>query len=135
MGPLAVVDARRHAQLLLGQPALARLPISLGEVRAADAGLVDPDAARSTMRSWQPSTAADRRRRRSQAAWRLMRKASAQASGGTESSASPMKGAQAASGFLQPSGTVPASGVNLAPLAGHLRLRTPEGPNPSLQAG
>ena len=46
-----------------------------------------------------------------------------------------MKDAQAASGFLQPSRTVPASGVNLAPHAGHLRLRTPEGPNPSLQAG
>ena len=64
-----------------------------------------------------------------------MRQASAQASGGTESSASLMKDAQAASGFLQPPRTVPVSGVNLAPHAGHLRLRTPEGPNPSLQAG
>lgn len=64
-----------------------------------------------------------------------MRQASAQASGGTANSASLMKDAQAASGFLQPSRTVPVSGVNLAPHAGRLRLRTPEGSNPSLQAG
>ena len=44
-GLLAGVDAHRYAQLLLGQLPLARLPVSLGEVRVVDAGLVDPDAA------------------------------------------------------------------------------------------
>lgn len=44
-GLLAGVDAHRHAQLLLRQPALARPPVSLGGVRVVGVGLVDPDAA------------------------------------------------------------------------------------------
>ena len=44
-GLLAGVDAHRYAQLLLRQPALAHLPVSLGEARVVDVGPVDPDAA------------------------------------------------------------------------------------------
>ena len=39
------VDSDRDADLLLGQPALARLPVALGEVGVVDVDLVDPDAA------------------------------------------------------------------------------------------
>ena len=90
---------------------------------------------RGTMRPRWPSTAANGRWRRSRAVRRLMRRASAQAPGGTANGASLMKGTQVASGFLQPSRTVPVSDVDLAPHAGHLRLRTPEGPSPPLRAG
>lgn len=64
-----------------------------------------------------------------------MRQASAQASSGTANSASLMKDTQVASGFLQPSRTVPVGDVNLAPHVGHLHLRTPDGLSPPRQAG
>ena len=70
------------------------------------------------MRSWQPSTAANRRWRHSQAVWWLIRHISAQASGGTANVVSLMKSTQVASGFLQFSSTVPVRDVNLAPHEG-----------------
>ena len=44
-GLLAGVDAHRHARLPLGQPALARPPVSLGGVRVVAVGPAGPDAA------------------------------------------------------------------------------------------
>ena len=42
---LASVDGDRDAQLLPGQPALAGLPVALGQVGVVDVDLVDPDPA------------------------------------------------------------------------------------------
>lgn len=84
------------------------------------------------MRSWYPSTAANRRWRHSQAVWWVMRQASAQESSGTANSASRMKDTQVDSGFLQFSRTVPVSEVNLAPQLGQRQRRTPDGSRPSL---
>lgn len=128
-GLLAGVDAHRYARLPLGRPALARPPVSLGGVRVVGVGLVDPDAAPQHDAAPVAVDGGER------AAWRLMRRASAQAPGGTANGAGPMRGTQVASGFLQPSRTVPVSDVDPAPHAGRLRLRTPEGPSPPLRAG
>ena len=43
-GLLAGVDAHRYARLLLGRPALARPPVSLGGVRVAGVGPIRPNA-------------------------------------------------------------------------------------------
>lgn len=85
------------------------------------------------MRSWQPSTAASRRWRHSQAVWRLIRHVSAQASSGTANVVSLMKSTQVASGFLRFSSMVPVRDVNLAPHEGQRHRCAPDGASPSLQ--